>query len=328
MMDATILKHLPDLAAAALELVRQIPWGSVSTYGDLARALGDERARSARWLGELLQHHEHSPDCPCHRVVRSNGEIGLYFSGDPQTKATLLRGEGVRVSDGGIVDVSQRFTSYCSDRPLERLRLWQQGLTAQVRLEPLDGLPRTIGAVDVAYGPDGLAHAAYVQLEFPSLRILHQLTCRRAVEFPYLPGYLTFRELPAMLPLCREAAGQGILADVLFVDGNGALHPWRAGIATCLGVLLDHPVIGVGKSLLCGRVDLTGMTAADERPVIDGDDVIGVALKAGDHSRPVFVSIGNRITLPEAVAISRSCLRGHRLPEPIHLADRLTKRMK
>lgn len=327
-MDRDFPESLPDLPSAVLELIRQIPVGWVSTYGDLARALGDDKARAARWLGELLKDHPHSPGCHCHRVVRSTGEVGTYISGDPRHKAALLRSEGVRVSDAGIVDMSRRFTDYRSDRPLARLRLRQQQLAARVRREPLEHPPRTVGAVDVAYGADGLARGAYVQLEYPTLYVRHEFTIQHAIEFPYIPGYLTFRELPVMWTLCRQAAEQGFPADVLFVDGNGSLHPWRAGIATCLGVLLDRPVIGVGKSLLCGRVDLAEMAADEERPVTDGGELIGYAMKSMRRSRPVFVSIGNRITFPEAVAVTRSCLRGHRLPEPIHLADKLTKQAK
>jgi len=327
-MDQDFPDSLPDLPRAALELIRQIPVGMVSTYGDLARALGDDKARSARWLGELLKDHHHTSGCPCHRVVRSTGEVGTYISGDPRHKAALLRSEGVRVSDAGIVDISRRFTDYRSDHPLARLRLRQQELAGRVRREPLEHPPRTVGAVDVAYGADGLARGAYVQLEYPSLHVRQELTIELPVRFPYIPGYLTFRELPVMWTLYRQAAEHGIPADVLFVDGNGSLHPWRAGIATCLGVLLDHPVIGVGKSLLCGRVDLAEMATDEERPVTDGGEVIGYAMKSMSRSRPVFVSIGNRITFPEAVAVTRSCLRGRRLPEPIRLADRLSKQVK
>jgi len=112
----------------------------------------------------------------------------------------------------------------------------------------------------------------------------------------------------------------------VFIDGNGYLHPRRAGIASCFGLIADAPTIGVGKSLLCGRVDLHEMTAVDRRAVTHDDELIGVALKSRDDSKPVFVSPGHRIDFDGAAGLARRMMRGHRLPEPVHRADRLSKR--
>jgi len=315
-----------DLVTEVRELLLQIPPGRVTTYGDLARGLGDDKTRSARWLGEYLHHHVHTPDCPCHRVVRSGGEVGLHVSGDPQVKASLLKREGVAVSELGKVDVTRVFTQFVSARPLEQLREFQKELRSRIQETPFRRKPRTIGAVDVAYHDDETACGAYVLLNARTLAVEHELTITMPVTFPYIPGYLTFRELPVMLAICEQARSQGILGDVLFCDGNGKLHPWRAGIAVCLGVLLDHPAIGIGKSLLCGsiRASSDGTNAV----VCDGDEVIARVMQAPDSSSTVYLSVGNRITLETACKIVQPTFAAHRVPEPIFFADRLSKRRK
>jgi deoxyribonuclease V len=352
----TVPPALPQvgLRTEVLQLLRQIPGGRVTTYGDLARALGDDKARSARWLGEFLQSHPHAQDCPCHRVVRATGEIGLHHTGDPRRKAALLEREGVTVSPVGKADVANRWTQFVGTRPLEQLREFQKLLVAQVREIPLSAPPGTIAGVDVAYRADGTGCGAYVLLDAATLETLAELTLTLPVEFPYIPGYLTFRELPIMLALCRQAAAQGQLADVIFCDGNGRLHPWRAGIAACLGAMLGHPVIGVGKSLLCGRIEPANSQGADKTKqggrvrcaahgpverrlapgaiqlpaIVDAGEIIGRVIQSSPHGKPYYVSVGNYVTLDEAAEIARSAARDHRLPEPIHLADRLTKRLK
>lgn len=326
-VDARLLPQV-DLQAEVLLLLDQIPRGSVTTYGDLARALGDEKARSARWLGEFLQNHPHHATCPCHRVVRATGEIGLHVSGDPLVKRSLLEQEGIPVTAAGIVDLSRRFHGLHSSRPLERLREFQRTLGAAVSETPLTIMPGTVAGVDVAYRNDGLACGAYVLLDAGSATVLEEITLTLPVTFPYIPGYLTYRELPVMLELCRRAQAEGKLADVIFCDGNGRLHPWRAGIATCLGVLLDHPVIGIGKSLLCGRVDLKEMMAGELREVIDHEERIGYAVKTNDCACPVYVSVGHRAALREAALLTQQFMTHHRVPEPIYFSDRLSKRLR
>jgi len=319
---------LPDLRSEVLSLLRQIPRGRVTTYGDLARALGDEQARSARWLGEFLKNHPHDPDCACHRVVRATGELGFHVSGDPRQKALLLQREGVAVSCTGHVDLAHRCAEFESSRPLEQLRTIQEKIARNMRQAPLPGRPRTFAGLDVAYRDDGRACGAYVELDAQSLQVTREVTVTMQIDFPYIPGYLTFREMPVMLELCRRARDNGALADVLFVDGNGLLHPWRAGIAVCVGVLLDHPTIGIGKSLLCGTVDLQDMTAGDRRPVIDNGALVGTALKSTGRSRPVYASPGNRITIGATAELAQRTMTAHRVPEPIYWADRLTKELK
>jgi deoxyribonuclease V len=318
----------PDLRRLVLSLLRQIPAGRVSTYGDLARALGDERTRSARWLGEFLKNHPHASDCPCHRIVRSTGEIGLHITGDPLIKGRLLRREGIFVSAEGTVELNERFTDFDSPQPLALLRKFQRDLGRQVRQRRLSRTPKTFAGVDVAYRSDGTACGAYVLLDAKTLEVQHEIRCFMEVEFPYIPGYLTYRELPVMWELCRQAREAGRLADVIFCDGNGRLHPWRAGIAVCLGVTLDHPVIGIGKSLLCGTTDPGSRNSEEPFPIFDQEEPVAMGVKTHSGSRPVFVSVGNRISLSQATLLARQAMTQHRVPEPIYFADRLTKRLR
>jgi len=318
---------IPDLPAAVLSLLKQIPAGQVTTYGDLARALGDDQARSARWLGEFLKNHAHDDHCPCHRVVRSNGDVGLSLCGDPHRKAGQLRREGVNVSLSGRVELSHRKVAFESGRPLAHLKSFQRNLAARVTLLPLTQRPLTVAGLDVAYPDPQTACAAYVLLNAQTLQTEWEFTLLQPVRFPYIPGYLTFRELPILLELCRQVAALGKLADLLMIDGNGQLHPWRAGIATCLGVALNQPAIGISKSLLCGRV--LSPSTPDAVPLIQfKDEIIGAAIHPSGTRSPFYVSAGHRITLPEAVDLAGEWTRQRKLPEPVFLADRLSKQAK
>lgn len=295
----------------------------MTTYGDLARALGDKAA--ARWVGTWMLDHPHEADCPCHRVVRATGEPGLYIAGGPDAKLTRLRDEGVAVRDGRV-DPAAHVPELRSTSPLRALSEFQVSVPRRLTLSPLQRPPGLVAAIDVAYAAPGIGVVAFVLLDPDSLETQWQQTRELPVAFPYISGYLAFRELPLMLEAWRTATAAGMSADVVFIDGNGYLHPRRAGIASCFGLIADVPTIGIGKSLLCGRVDLNEMTAADRRAVIHDEELIGVALKSKDDSSPVFVSPGHRIDFDGAADLTRRMMGRHRLPEPVHRADRLSKR--
>lgn len=314
---------IPDLYAALDNLLAQIPRGSVTTYGDLARALGDVKA--ARWIGERLLHHGHGPHCPCHRVVRKDGSPGLYVTGDADEKLALLRSEGVTIEDERVTP-DFRADQFATDHPLRSLRELQHRVPHELTLTPPVDEPRTIGGLDVAYVDARTAVAAYVQLDAHTLETLWEATLTLPVRFPYVSGYLAFRELPALLELADHARREAHWADLVFVDGNGILHPRRAGIAACFGLLSETQTIGIGKTLLCGSVDLAEMPADQPRMIVHDAEPLGAALKCRDASRPFFASPGNLLTMEETVRWSRHCLTDHRLPEPIHRADRLSKR--
>lgn len=333
--------EIPELEAMLWSLLEQIPYGRVTTYGDLARALGDVKA--ARWVGEVLRDHPHnsarSNECPCHRVVRRNGDPGLYATGDAFEKLRRLELEGVETltpypttkttPSSPHVDL-KRFGFYdfeCA-APLKTLAEFQETLPEQIQIAPWSDTPAFVGGVDVSYIDKQTAVAAYVVVETSTGRLIDTACIKRPVRFPYISGYLAFREIPLYLELFAEVRRRDLLTPVVFVDGNGILHHRRAGIASHLGVAADVRTIGVGKKLQCGKVVLGGLTARSPRPIIQDGEPVGVAMKAGDESRPVFVSPGHRIDVANAARLTRMLFHGHRVPEPIYHADRVSREAK
>jgi deoxyribonuclease V len=311
-----------DLPAELAALLRQVPRGRVTTYGLLAEALGDPAA--ARWIGARLLDHPHSARCPCHRVVRGNGEAGLYIAGDTGAKLARLRREGVELVDDAV-DLTDPFHAFDSTRPMERLTRFQRTVPAKLKQTPLRRSVKVVAGIDVAYLSPDEGVGAVVLVDAQSMETVWSATVRAAVKFPYISGYLAFRELPVMLQAWDALRESGQRVDAVLIDGNGTLHPRRAGIACCFGLLADVVTIGIGKKLLCGRVDLDRMTANDQRPVIDHGDLIGIAVKCRDESRPIFVSAGNHIDVALAARLAKQLMSNHRLPEPLQRADRLSK---
>lgn len=316
--------EVPDLPCALRSLLAQVPRGRVTTCGDLANALGNRVA--AAWVGYYALHHDHQPDCTCHRIVRAGGNLGGYV--DPSAdKARMLVDEGIAVHDG-IVDLDRfGFRDFATDRPLERLRQVQADIQRQIVLRPRRQTPRFVGGVDVAYPEPGVGVAAYAQIETATGELVWSATVRRPVRFPYITTYLSFREIPILLDLLDEVASAGRIADVLMVDGSGILHHRHAGIASHLGVVASVATIGVTKTLLCGQVDIEDMAPGESRPVVHDDQLIGMALRPTAGSRrPIFISPGHRVDLAFSEQLVRRLLMGRRLPGPIHYADRLSRR--
>jgi deoxyribonuclease V len=198
----------------------------------------------------------------------------------------------------------------------------QNNLRGLVNHEPLPGAVQRIGGLDVGFAGDA-ARAAVAVLAYPSLQPLELAVVETTVRFPYIPGLLSFRELPALLAALEQLSD---LPDVLLADGHGVAHPRRFGLASHLGVLLDRPSIGCAKSVLVGSYERLADAAGSTAELRDKDEVIGVALRSRSGSRPLIVSIGHRVDLPAAVQLVLACTRGHRLPEPARLAHHLTTR--
>ena len=323
-MTASSFRQLPDLPKLLEQLLRQVPAGKVTTYGDLAGALGNRIA--ARWVGHFMLHHAHHAACPCHRVVRADGEPGLYVAGDTQAKAKRLAADGIAVREGKI-DVGRfGFDRFVSDRPLETLRRTQQALAAQVSLRSRRRVPKLVGGVDVSYRNPDEAVATYALVEAESGRLVWSTTVRRRVAFPYITSYLSFRELPVLLDLLDAVRAAGRLAEAVLVDGSGVLHQRGLGIASHLGIAASLSTIGVTKKLLCGRVDLDGLGPLESRPVVYEDRLVGMALRPTAGSRrPIFISPGHRVSVALAEEVVRRVLLGRRLPEPLYWADRLSR---
>lgn len=203
-------------------------------------------------------------------------------------------------------------------------RAIQVALREQVRI--VNDFPplRTIAGVDVGYDMKrNLAHASVVVISAQTLEPLEQVQEFTPITFPYIPGLLSFREIPAILAVLQTLRQ---LPDLYMVDGQGIAHPRRMGIAAHLGVLLDAPSIGVAKSRLYGRFTMPGPRKGDESPLLDKDaERIGTVLRSRERCNPLFISPGHRVDVDTALRLTRQCLTRYRLPEPTRLADKLSK---
>jgi deoxyribonuclease V len=178
----------------------------------------------------------------------------------------------------------------------------------------------TVAGVDAAYA--GQPRAAVVVFSYPDLRRLDQAVATRDEAFPYIPGLLSFREVPVVLD---ALANLRIRPDLLIADGQGYAHPRRFGLASHLGVFIDLPTIGCAKSRLIGHFEEPGPAPGDTSPLLDRGETIGAVVRTKARTRPLFVSIGHKIDLETAVKIVLSCVRGYRLPEPTRAADQLSR---
>jgi len=201
----------------------------------------------------------------------------------------------------------------------------QQRLRAEIsQAEPTEPITldqiRTVAGIDVSYREIG--RAAIAVFSFPDLELIEEVTATREVTFPYIPGLLSFREGPVVLTAFERLRTQ---PDLLIFDGQGYAHPRRLGLARHMGAYLNWPSIGCAKSRLTGRYDEPGPEPGAWSPLMSGREEIGRVVRTKARVKPVFVSVGYRITLPLAVEIVLRCTRGYRLPEPTRIADRLTK---
>jgi deoxyribonuclease V len=188
-----------------------------------------------------------------------------------------------------------------------------------------DDFPKieSIAGVDVAFGRRrGPAHAAVVTVDGEDSATLEQATAVVPDPFPYVPGLLSFREAPAALLALKKLT---CTPDLLLCDGQGIAHPRRFGFASHLGLVADIPSIGVGKSRLIGTYEEPAGERGAWTSLIDKGEIIGAVVRTRTGVRPLFVSTGHRVSLETAVGIVLRMAHRYRLPEPIRLADRLSK---
>jgi deoxyribonuclease V len=205
--------------------------------------------------------------------------------------------------------------------PQEAIQIQEQ-LRAKIITRGRVSRPRLVAGADCAFdGRSDRAYVAVVVLTFPGLEPVEEAVLTDHVTFPYIPGFLSFREAPALLRVFAKLKHD---PDVIFIDGHGLSHPRSAGIACHIGVLLDRPTVGCAKSLLVGTYKDPTPLRGSVSPLYDGNGlVVGAALRTRDRVRPVFVSVGHRIGLAQAVQLVLSCGKGYRVPEPTRQADLL-----
>ncbi|HVA72780.1 MAG TPA: deoxyribonuclease V [Candidatus Limnocylindrales bacterium] len=201
-------------------------------------------------------------------------------------------------------------------------------LRMRERVELADRLPRIrcVAGADLAYDVTrNRAIAGVVIYKFPEMEEIERVWAESPVTFPYVPGLLSFREIPALLKVFRRVRHA---PDLIFYDGHGYAHPRRFGIACHLGVLLDRPTIGCAKSLLVGTHGDLPRRAGSWTLLRDGDEILGAVLRTRDAVHPIYVTQGHRISLQTAVKFVSAVLDGYRIPRPTRDADRFVAAVK
>ncbi|MEM3479399.1 MAG: deoxyribonuclease V [Candidatus Bathyarchaeia archaeon] len=206
---------------------------------------------------------------------------------------------------------------------VEKARKLQLLLSKKVIVQDRVNTPiKYVAGVDVAYH-DKLSIGAVAVFEYASLRPVELKLARVETRFPYIPTLLSFREVPAAASAIKKL---DVKPDVFLVDGQGVAHPYRFGLASHLGVVLDLCTIGVAKSLLCGEV--IESENSYWKPIVHEGEIVGGAVFTKPNAKPVYVSVGHKISLESAVKVVLACLKKHRLPEPLHEAHVAAQRAK
>jgi len=179
--------------------------------------------------------------------------------------------------------------------------------------------PTLIAGVDVGFEQGGdVTRAAVAVLRYPSLELVEYQIARVPTVMPYIPGFLSFRELPALLQAWQQLTSR---PDLVLVDGQGIAHPRRLGVASHFGLMIDVPTIGVAKSRLCGQFLPLNEALYSQQALYEGDEQIGWVWRSKLRCNPLFISPGNRISMESALYWVEHCMRQYRLPEPTRWAD-------
>jgi deoxyribonuclease V len=226
-------------------------------------------------------------------------------------------------------------------------RQLQVELAGEVQFTPLKRRPQVVAGLDCAFSKDGKRiFAAVIVLRLPApaspdarrgggprFEVVETAEAVRDVTFPYIPGLLSFREAPVCLAAAERLQRR---PDVFIIDGQGVAHPRRLGLAAHLGLFFDTPTIGCAKSRLIGRYDEPplekgGYTLLKDKSSVESNtqsETIGAVVRTRTNVKPVFVSVGNKCRLADAIEITLACTIRYRLPEPTRLAHQQVGRLK
>ena len=200
----------------------------------------------------------------------------------------------------------------------------QKQMTAQIDYQrPIDlKSVKLVAGVDVSVKPDPVSgkdrsQAAVVVLSFPDMQVVETSLATLPTPFPYIPGLLSFREGPVLEMAFAKLQAE---PDVLIFDGMGRAHPRRIGIASHMGLWLQKPTIGCGKTLFVGKFKEPGNERGDFSDLIDKGEVIGAVLRTRPKVKPVFISVGHLADLPTSLKLVMACTSKYRLPDPIRAA--------
>ncbi|NES84755.1 MAG: deoxyribonuclease V [Moorea sp. SIO2B7] len=213
------------------------------------------------------------------------------------------------------------YLSHPWPQTVEEAMAIQEKLQPQVITEDRLGEVQYVAGVDVGFEDNyTITQAAVAVLSFPKLQLVEKAISRRPTTFPYIPGFLSFREIPALLEALEKLT---ITPDMILCDGQGLAHPRRFGLACHLGVILNLPTIGVAKSLFIGKHEELAPEKGSWQPLQDQGETIGAVVRSRTNVKPIYVSIGHRISLPTAIDYVLDCTPQYRLPETTRWADKL-----
>jgi deoxyribonuclease V len=215
----------------------------------------------------------------------------------------------------------------------------QKQLAQQVQQTELKNKPKTIAGLDCALSPDkqrivaaaivlaipNVTSGLWAPLEQPEFELIETATASQKLTFPYIPGLLSFRESPVCLAAVEKLKKE---PDAFMIDGQGIAHPRRFGIAAHLGLFFDKPTIGCAKSRLTGSFEEPAAEKGAYSPLNDRDDIIGAVVRTRSNIEPVFVSVGNKCQLGDAIEITLAWTTKYRIPEPTRLAHQLVSKLK
>lgn len=207
-------------------------------------------------------------------------------------------------------------------KDLTGARKIQEILKEKVKIIPLEKNPGFIAGVDAAFSKDGNKAIVVASLyRYPEMTLIEDSFAIAAVSFPYIPGFLTFREGQAIIEAVK---GLKTKPDLILFDGQGIAHPKGMGIATHIGILLDIPTIGCAKSRLVGEYEEPGSKKGSWSPLIYNGKTVGTVLRTRDNVRPLFVSPGHRVDLEGSIEIILACITIYSIPEPLRRADHIS----
>ena len=202
----------------------------------------------------------------------------------------------------------------------------QESLAGRISSEPLSARIETVAGADCAFLDGGKRIvAAAVLCDAKTMEPLDSAGVIRPCRFPYVPGLLSFREAPAVIAAVEKLPRK---PDLLMCDGQGVAHPRGLGLASHVGLWLDMPTIGVAKSRLCGTHRPPGVKRRCRTQLLFGGEVVGAVVRTRDGVKPLYVSVGHRVSLDQAVSWTLRCARGVRLPEPTRKAHQLVSRLR
>ncbi len=206
---------------------------------------------------------------------------------------------------------------------MDAARELQRELAGQIIREDRLGVVKRVAGVDMAINEgNGMARAAVVLFTYPELEVIEKHIYEEPLRMPYIPGLLSFRELPSLLGALAQLKEQ---SDLVMVDGQGIAHPRRLGIAAHLGLWIDTPTIGCAKSILIGKHAPLGEAVGDWEPLLVGHETVGAAVRTRARVKPMYISLGHRINLETSIRYVLACNKGYRLPETTRQADKLSK---